>query len=95
MPFKIEKTDDQWKALLQEKGAEPLAFQVTRHEATERAFTGRLADNKATGVYHCICCDKPLFGSAAKYDSCTGWPSYFQPLDEAAVGTKVDGLLWM
>lgn len=95
MTFKISKTDEQWKALLQEKGAEPLAYQVTRHEATERAFTGRLAAQKASGVYHCICCDKALFDSATKYDSGTGWPSYFQPIDESAVGTKVDGLLWM
>ena len=95
MPYKIEKTDDQWKSLLQDKGAEPMAYQVTRHEGTERAFSGRLADNKGAGVYHCICCDKPLFSSTAKYDSGTGWPSYFAPIDAAAVGTKVDGMLWM
>ena len=69
MTYKIEKTDAQWQALLAEKGAEPKAFEVTRHEATERAFTGRLADNKAAGTYTCICCDKPLFGADAKFDS--------------------------
>ena len=95
MPFKIEKSDAEWKALLAEKGAEPLAFNVTRHESTERAFSGVLADNKATGTYKCICCDKPLFASDAKYDSGTGWPSYFAPLSADAVGTKVDGMLWM
>ena len=61
----------------------------------KRAGTGRWADNKKPGVYTCICCDKPLFDANAKYESGTGWPSFFQPLDESAVGTKVDGLLWM
>jgi peptide-methionine (R)-S-oxide reductase len=95
MTYKIEKTPDEWKALLASKGAEPLAFDVTRHEATERAYTGRLEGNKEKGIYRCICCDKPLFSSEAKYESGSGWPSYFQPLDAEAVGTKVDGLLWM
>jgi len=95
MTYKIEKTAEEWKALLAAKNAEPLAFDVTRHEATERAFTGRLEGNKAAGVYRCICCDKPLFSSAAKYESGSGWPSYFQPLAADAVATKVDGLLWM
>ena len=95
MTYKIQKTDAQWKALLSQKGAEPLAFEVTRHESTERAFSGRLADSKAAGIYHCICCSKPLFDSSSKFDSGTGWPSYFQPLNPSAVGTKVDGMLWM
>jgi len=95
MTFKIEKTADEWKALLQAKNAEALAFDVTRREATERAFTGRLEGNKASGVYRCICCDKPLFSSEAKYESGSGWPSYFQPLSEDAVGIQVDGVLWM
>lgn len=90
MSYKIEKTDDEWKALLRAKGAEDRAFDVTRHESTERAFSGRYAEEKSPGQYACICCGKPLFDAAAKYDSGTGWPSYFQPLDEAAVGTKVD-----
>ncbi|MGY8903909.1 MAG: peptide-methionine (R)-S-oxide reductase MsrB [Burkholderiales bacterium] len=92
---KIQKTDDEWRALLQAKGAEPLAFQVTRHEATERAFSGKLADQKADGVYTCICCDKPLFSASTKYDSGTGWPSYYMPIAPDAVGTKVDGVLFM
>ncbi len=95
MPYKIEKSDAEWKALLKLKGAEPMAFDVARHEATEPAFTGKYADNKAKGIYACICCGKPLFDSAAKYDSGTGWPSYFQPISEDVVGTKVDGMLWM
>jgi peptide-methionine (R)-S-oxide reductase len=95
MPFKIQKTNDEWKALLRAKGAEPMAFDVTRREATERAFSGRLADLKAPGQYLCVCCSKPLFDAAAKFDSGTGWPSYFQPLDDQAVDVTVDKRLWM
>jgi peptide-methionine (R)-S-oxide reductase len=93
--FKITKTDDQWRAELKAKGAEPLAFDVTRHESTERAFTGKYADNKQAGTYHCICCGKALFDSSTKYDSGTGWPSFYQPLSADAVGEKVDGILFM
>ena len=95
MPYKIEKTDAQWKALLSEKGAEAMAFDVTRHEATEQAFSGKYADAKGSGTYTCICCSKPLFDSASKYDSGTGWPSYFKPISDDAIETKVDGMLWM
>ncbi len=95
MRYKITKTDAEWRALLVAKGAEPLAFDVTRHEATERAFTGKLADSHAPGTFACICCGKALFDSSAKYDSGTGWPSFYEPLNAEAVGTKVDGLLWM
>jgi peptide-methionine (R)-S-oxide reductase len=95
MTYKIEKTPEEWKALLAAKNAEALAFDVTRREATERAYSGRLESNKAKGIYRCICCDKPLFSSDTKYESGSGWPSYFQPLSEDAIGTKVDGLLWM
>jgi peptide-methionine (R)-S-oxide reductase len=94
-PFKITKSDDEWRAELKAKGAEPLAFDVTRHESTERAFTGKYADNKAAGTYSCICCGKPLFDSGTKYDSGTGWPSFYQPVNPSAVGTKTDGMLWM
>ena len=57
----IHKTDEEWRTLLAAKGAEPMAFAVTRQEATERAFTGRWADNHQKGVYSCICCGKALF----------------------------------
>ena len=91
----IEKTEAQWRDILQAKNAEPLAFAVTRQEATERAFTGRWESNKHKGIYSCICCGKALFSSETKYESGSGWPSYFAPLAPEAVGTKVDGLLWM
>jgi peptide-methionine (R)-S-oxide reductase len=95
MTFKIEKTADQWKALLQAKNAEPLAYEVTRHEATERAYSGKLEGNKAPGEYRCICCDKPLFSSQTKFESGCGWPSYFQPLTPDAVATQSDSRLGM
>lgn len=95
MSHKIEKTDAEWKEILREKGAEPGAFEITRHESTERAFTGKFADKKDPGTYTCICCGKALFDSATKYDSGSGWPSYFQPLSEDAVETKTDGKLFM
>lgn len=90
MTYPIQKTDAEWKALLAQKGAEPLAFDVTRHEATERAFTGRLADNKEKGLYCCICCGKPLFDSAAKFDSGTGWPSFTRPAMAGVVDDHSD-----
>jgi len=91
----IDKTEAQWRDILQAKNAEPLAFAVTRQEATERAFTGRWESNKQKGIYRCICCGKALFSSETKYESGSGWPSYFAPLAPEAVGTKVDGMLWM
>ena len=93
MPYKIEKPDAEWKSLLQQKGAEPLAFDVTRHEATERAFTGKYADHKAAGTYTCICCGKALFSADTKFDSGTGWPSFYKPL-ENAIGTSEDRSLF-
>ena len=95
MTHPVQKTEQEWKALLADKGAEAKAFDVTRHAATERPFSGKYADNFKDGTYHCICCDQPLFSSDTKYDSGTGWPSYFAPIAPAAVGTKVDGMLWM
>ena len=90
MTYKIEKTEEEWRALLKQKRAEPLAFAVTRHQATERAYSGKLEANQAAGMYRCICCDKALFDSGAKFESHCGWPSYFQPLDPQAVATEVD-----
>ena len=74
MTGKIVKTDEEWRAQLDE-----LAYKVTRRHGTERAFTH---DDfpKEPGTFHCICCDAPLFDQAAKFDSGTGWPSFFSPL---------------
>jgi peptide-methionine (R)-S-oxide reductase len=95
MTYAITKTDAEWKALLQEKGAEPRAFEVTRHAATERPFTGKYADNFKDGVYHCICCDKPLFTSNTKFDAGCGWPSFDAAIADGAVATRSDRSLGM
>ncbi len=76
MTFKVQKTDAEWKALLAEKGAEPVAFQVTRHAATERPFSGKYETHWADGSYHCMCCDAKLFDSDTKFDAHCGWPSF-------------------
>jgi peptide-methionine (R)-S-oxide reductase len=69
---------------------EPLSYEVTRHAATERAFTGRYWDHHEAGVYHCVCCETPLFASDTKFDSGCGWPSYFEAIDPANVAERVD-----
>lgn len=94
--FAVQKTDAVWRAeLAAHPEAEPLAFEVTRRQATERAFTGRFAGHGAAGVYHCICCAEPLFASTAKYDSGSGWPSYFAPVAPDAVAESEDRTLRM
>ncbi len=82
---KIVRTDAEWRAKLG-----PLEYEVTRHAATERAFTGRFWDHHEQGIYTCVCCDTPLFESDAKFDSGCGWPSYFRPLDPANVAERID-----
>lgn len=76
MNYPIQKTDDEWRALLAAKGAEPLAFQVTRHAATERPYTGRYEQVWANGSYHCVCCGNLLFDAGTKFDAGCGWPSF-------------------
>lgn len=76
MTFPIEKTEAEWKALLAEKGAEPVAFEVTRRAATERPFSGKYETHWADGSYHCMCCGTKLFNSDTKFDAHCGWPSF-------------------
>ena len=88
MQFPIQKTAEQWQALLQAKEAELPAFAVTRHAATERPFTGKYEQHWAHGHYRCICCDAPLFVSDAKFDAGCGWPSFTKPIDEHFIVKK-------
>ncbi|KQW76653.1 MAG: peptide-methionine (R)-S-oxide reductase MsrB [Methylibium sp.] len=84
-PRKVQKTDAEWRAQL-----DPMQFEVTRHGATERAFTGQYADHWQAGVYHCVGCNAPLFDSGTKFDAGCGWPSYFQPLRGEIIDRVVD-----
>ncbi|XP_009344620.2 peptide methionine sulfoxide reductase B1, chloroplastic [Pyrus x bretschneideri] len=77
-------SDQEWKEKLTEE-----QFYVTRKKGTERAFTGEYWNTKTKGTYHCICCDTPLFESSTKFDSGTGWPSYYQPIGDN-VKSKLD-----
>jgi len=90
MTYPIEKSPQEWQSLLKAKGAEPTAFAVTRQAATERPFTGLYASHFRDGVYHCVCCDQPLFRSETKFDAGCGWPSFDQAIAEGAVQTRVD-----
>jgi peptide-methionine (R)-S-oxide reductase len=82
---KITKPDAEWKAQLT-----PEQYQVTRKHGTERAFTGEYHATKDKGTYECICCGLPLFTSETKFDSGTGWPSFFQPVSKENVAEKSD-----
>lgn len=87
---KIEKTDAEWRQVLAAKGAEPVAFAVTRQAATERPFTGRYEDHWAPGIYRCICCGAELFRSDTKFDAGCGWPSFFRAATPEAIEERVD-----
>ena len=73
--FEITRSEAQWRAMLSD-----LEYRVMREEGTERAFTGKYHDHNATGVYRCVCCENELFDSESKFDSGTGWPSYYQSI---------------
>lgn len=73
----------------------PLQYEVTQRKGTERAFTGEHNDRKDPGMYRCVVCGEPLFSSDTKFDSGTGWPSYYQPVDDSKVATEEDRSLGM
>ena len=85
MTERIRKTEEEWRRELT-----PEQYRVTREQGTERAFTGEYWDTKDEGVYRCIGCGTPLFGSETKFDSGTGWPSFYEPLDERNIETEED-----
>jgi peptide-methionine (R)-S-oxide reductase len=87
---KVEKPLAEWK-----KQLAPEDFEVTRRAATERPFTGRYANNHADGLYYCVCCNTPLFDSKTKFESGTGWPSFWQPLAKENVTLRQDNSLGM
>lgn len=85
MSNKITKSDEEWKTQLT-----PTQFAVCRQKGTERAFTGEYYDCKEEGSYQCVCCGADLFTSATKYNSGTGWPSFWKPITPDSVNTEVD-----
>jgi peptide-methionine (R)-S-oxide reductase len=90
---KVIKTDAQWQAQL--KNDEPLAYSVTRHADTERPFTGKYAETHGDGLYRCICCDTAAYDSKTKFESGTGWPSFYQPISKLNVKQISDSSFMM
>ena len=89
-PRKIQKSEEEWQDQLT-----PEQYRVTRMKGTERPFSGEYNDNKEEGIYRCVACDAPLFSSDTKYNSGSGWPSFWAPLEENNVETEEDRSLFM
>ena len=85
MNNKIEKTEAEWRDLLS-----PEQFRVSRQKGTERAFSGAYWDTKDDGIYRCVCCGQPLFDAKTKFDSGTGWPSFWEPIAPDNVASHAD-----
>ena len=85
MPEKVVKSEDDWK-----KQLSPEQYQVTRKAGTEPAFTGKYWKTKDPGTYTCVCCGQPLFSSEAKFESGTGWPSFWKPVDPGAIAEETE-----
>jgi peptide-methionine (R)-S-oxide reductase len=90
MSEKVRKSDEEWLRQLT-----PEQYRVTRKAGTERAFTGTYWNAKSPGTYTCVCCGQPLFASETKFESGTGWPSFWEPVGPAAVQEHEDRALWM
>ena len=90
MSGKVEKTDAEWRAQLS-----PEQYRIARRKGTERAFTGALWDTKTPGIYACVCCGQELFDSGTKFDSGTGWPSFWAPIAPERIATETDRSLFM
>jgi peptide-methionine (R)-S-oxide reductase len=87
---KVTRPDEEWR-----KQLTPEQYYVTRQHGTERAFTGPFLQEKRSGIYACVCCGAPLFASDTKFESGTGWPSFFKPVADDAVDEHADGSLFM
>jgi len=85
MPEKVVKSEEDWK-----KQLSPEQYQVARKAGTEPAFTGKYWKTKDPGTYTCVCCGQPLFSSETKFDSGTGWPSFFKPIEQGAIAEETD-----
>ena len=90
MARKVEKSLEEWAKTLT-----PTQLKVARQKGTERAFTGEYDNHKGDGLYTCVCCNEPLFDSQHKFDSGSGWPSFYQPADEKAIEEEVDSTMGM
>jgi len=90
MTQKIAKSEAEWR-----KQLTPEQYHVTREHGTERAFTGEYWNNKEKGTYACVCCGEPLYSSETKFDSGTGWPSFYQPVNKESVETNTDSSFGM
>ncbi|MFN8674537.1 MAG: peptide-methionine (R)-S-oxide reductase MsrB [Candidatus Sericytochromatia bacterium] len=88
--YKIVKTEEEWKKLLP-----PISYNILREKGTERAFTGKYHNNHEKGTYYCLACNTPLFSSNHKFESGTGWPSFFQPVDKKNIEFKKDTSYFM
>jgi len=88
--LKVQKSEAEWREQLT-----PEQFRVARKHGTERAFTGPNWDTKAKGLYSCVCCGRPLFRSESKFDSGTGWPSFYEPVEPGAVSEHRDRSFFM
>jgi peptide-methionine (R)-S-oxide reductase len=90
MSEKVRKSEEEWM-----KQLTPEQYRVTRMKATERPFTGEYHNSKTEGTYRCVCCGTPLFDSETKFDSGTGWPSFYAPAEKDNVAEEEDRTLWM
>ena len=90
MTGKFQKSEGEWREKLTEE-----QFQICRKKGTERAFSGKYWNCHDRGIYHCACCDAPLFSSITKFDSGTGWPSFYQPKNPNSISTKEDSSFFM
>jgi len=90
MPEKVQKPGSEWK-----KQLTPEQYRIAREKGTEHAFTGKYWNNHAEGLYRCVCCGAPLFQSETKYDSGSGWPSFYQPVVAENIREESDGSLMM